>query len=245
MTPPLRRYLTSLAAAGVRRMPRGVRQAIAVAATEPEAAPDASTPSSATPAAPYAAGDPASAQAALTSLAQEIAGCNACSLCETRTRTVPGEGNPQADIVFVGEGPGADEDRSGRPFVGKAGQLLEDIVNKGMKLQRSDVFILNTVKCRPPGNRNPLPEESAACRGFLERQLEILQPKVICALGNVAAHLLLDTELSMNRLRQGQHHWRQIPVIPTYHPAYLLRNASAKRPTWEDIQRVMEMASRA
>ncbi len=157
---------------------------------------------------------------------------------------MPGEGAPRADVVFVGEGPGADEDASGRPFVGKAGRLLTDIITKGMQRERESVFIANVVKCRPPGNRNPTPDETAACIGYLHRQLEILSPKVVCALGKVSAHHLLGTDLSMTRLRGGSHAWRSIPVVPTWHPAYLLRNPGAKRQTWEDIQRVMEIAAR-
>ncbi|MCB9897198.1 MAG: uracil-DNA glycosylase [Planctomycetes bacterium] len=185
--------------------------------------------------------DPA---AALEAIAREVAACRLCPLCETRGETVPGEGDAHARIVFVGEGPGADEDRTGRPFVGRAGQLLDDIITKGMKRRREEVFICNVVKCRPPGNRVPLPTETGACSSYLQRQLEILQPAVICALGATAAQHLLATDLSMARLRRGNHSWRGIPVIPTYHPAYLLRNPEAKRPTWEDIQKVMEIANR-
>jgi DNA polymerase len=180
----------------------------------------------------------------LAALAEEVAGCTACKLHTARTHTVPGEGHPRPAIAFVGEGPGADEDRTGRPFVGRAGRLLDDIITKGMGRRREDVFIGNVVKCRPPGNRTPEPDECHACGRFLERQLEILAPRVICALGATAARHLLDTDLPMGRLRGGSFAWRGIPVIPTYHPAYLLRNPAAKRPTWEDIQRVMEIADR-
>ena len=187
--------------------------------------------------------EPGDAEAALTALAAEVRECTRCSLCKTRTQAVPGEGNPHPDIVFVGEGPGADEDRTGRPFVGRAGALLDDIITKGMKKQRADVYIANVVKCRPPENRAPTSEESEACRPFLERQLEILAPKAICVLGNTAAHLLLDNDLPMSRMRGQPFAWRQIPVVPTYHPAYLLRSPEAKRPAWEDIQRLMKVAS--
>lgn len=220
MNQPARRYLSSLAAAGVRRIPR----------SRARVPPDT---------APPAAEDP---EVALAALAAEVHECTRCSLCETRTKAVPGEGNPRPDIVFVGEGPGADEDRTGRPFVGRAGKLLDDIITKGMKRQRADVYITNVVKCRPPENRAPTPEESGACRPYLERQLEILAPKAICVLGNTAAHLLLDNDLPMSRMRGQPFAWRQIPVVPTYHPAYLLRSPEAKRPAWEDIQRLMEVA---
>lgn len=254
MDPAARRVLSSLAAAGVRRIPRpgprpgaradfGANARPAVAqVVEPTPAPSsrAHSTSAATPE-PSPQSDP---QAVLDAVAKEIAGCSACKLCEGRQHTVPGEGNPRASIVFVGEGPGADEDRSGRPFVGRAGQLLEDIISKGMKLARQDVFICNVVKCRPPANRAPEPDEAAACAGFLERQLLAISPKVICTLGASAAHLLLSTDEPVGRLRGQLKHWRGIPVIPTYHPAYLLRSPEAKKPTWEDIQKVMEIAGR-
>lgn len=250
MTPPARRYLSSLAAAGVRRMPRGVAppaeqappaRRSATTGGDPALPPElVGTPG--TPGTPRSTADP---EAALAAVAAEVAQCTRCELCKTRTLTVPGEGNPRPSIVFVGEGPGADEDRTGRPFVGRAGQLLDDIITKGMKRQRADVFIANVVKCRPPGNRDPTPRESSACRPFLERQLEILAPSAICVLGNTAAHLLLDNDLPMSRMRGGTFQWRTIPVVPTYHPAYLLRNEAAKRPTWEDIQRLMEIADRS
>ena len=174
-------------------------------------------------------------------MAAEVRSCQACKLCQQRNQAVPGEGSPRASIVFVGEGPGADEDRSGRPFVGPAGQLLEDIITKGMGLTRPDVFICNVVKCRPPGNRVPEPDESGACRGFLDRQLAAIAPRVICTLGATASQLLLQTDLSIGRLRGRSHRYGEIPVIPTYHPAYLLRTPSAKRATWEDIQQVMKI----
>lgn len=231
MTSPPERYLRSLRAAGVRRVQRGNPEATRPAGDTAVAA----APSSA----PTAVGDPA---AQLAAVAAEVADCRACGLCERRTKTVPGEGSPTASIMFIGEGPGADEDRSGRPFVGAAGQLLDKIITAGMKLRREDVFIGNVVKCRPPGNRNPTPSEAAACADYLARQIDAIAPKVICALGKVAAHHLLDTDLSMARLRGRVHETRGIPVIATYHPAYLLRTPSAKVDTWQDIQRVMEIA---
>ncbi|MCA9153158.1 MAG: uracil-DNA glycosylase, partial [Planctomycetales bacterium] len=138
------------------------------------------------------------------------------------------------------EAPGADEDKQGIPFVGRAGRLLTDIIEKGMKISREDVYILNVLKCRPPGNRNPLPDEVANCRGYLERQLEILQPKFICCLGTVAAQNLLETTVAVGKLRGEVHDWRGIKVVVTYHPSYLLRNPAAKKYTWEDIQLLMK-----
>jgi uracil-DNA glycosylase len=191
---------------------------------------------------PALRGQPApDGEALLAAVAAEVSVCRLCRLCETRNRTVPGEGSPRARVVFVGEGPGADEDRTGRPFVGRAGQLLDDIITKGMKLSRADVFICNVVKCRPPGNRVPEPDEAASCAGYLDRQLLAISPAVICTLGATAARRLLGTEESMGALRGRTHAWRGIPVITTYHPAYLLRNPAAKVPTWQDIQRVMEL----
>jgi DNA polymerase len=178
--------------------------------------------------------------AQLQVLQAEVAGCTRClELAQTRTQTVFGVGNPDARLVFLGEAPGADEDIQGQPFVGRAGQLLTDIITKGMKLRREDVYILNVLKCRPPNNRTPAPNEVINCRGFLDRQLDILKPEYICCLGAVAARTLLDTELSIGRLRGKFHEYRGIPVLCTYHPAYLLRNPAAKKDVWEDIQVLM------
>jgi DNA polymerase len=173
-------------------------------------------------------------------LQAEVAGCTRCKeLADTRTQTVFGVGSADARLVFLGEAPGADEDAQGEPFVGRAGQLLTDMITKGMKLAREDVYILNVLKCRPPGNRNPNPNEVINCKGFLEKQLEIIQPEFICCLGSVAAKALLNTEQSIGRLRKKWHEYRGIPVICTYHPAYLLRNPAAKRDVWEDLQLLM------
>lgn len=176
---------------------------------------------------------------ALDALSRKVAECTRCrELAPTRTQTVFGVGDPQARLCFFGEGPGADEDRQGEPFVGRAGKLLNDII-AACTLERKDVYILNTVKCRPPGNRNPEPDEIANCREYFERQLEIIQPEFICCLGAVAARTLLETTESIGRLRGKFHDWRGIRVIATYHPAYLLRNPAAKKPTWEDMQMLM------
>jgi len=185
-------------------------------------------------------------EAALAQVAAEVAACTRCAeLARKRTQTVFGEGNPYARLVFCGEAPGADEDRIGRPFVGRAGQLLTDIIEKGMKTSRKDVYILNILRCRPPGNRNPLPDEAANCREYLDRQLEIIQPKFICCLGAVAAQNLLDTTEPIGHLRGRVLDFNGIHVVCTYHPAYLLRNPSAKRPVWEDIQMLMAEMDKA
>jgi uracil-DNA glycosylase len=176
----------------------------------------------------------------LAALAKKVAGCRRCmELAETRTQTVFGVGNPYSPLVFCGEAPGADEDRQGEPFVGRAGQLLNDIIVKGMKMRREDVYILNILRCRPPGNRNPLPVEAAACREFLDAQLAIIQPKFICCLGAVAAHNLLGVDTPIGRIRGRVLDYRGIKVVCTYHPAYVLRNPSAKRPVWDDIQMLL------
>jgi DNA polymerase len=171
---------------------------------------------------------------------QEMANCQLCPLGKTRHNLVFGDGNPHAQIVFVGEAPGADEDEQGLPFVGRAGQLLTDIIVKGMKLERKDVYICNILKCRPPGNRNPLPDEICKCEPFLKKQLQIISPKIICALGTFAAQTLLKTDIPISALRGRFHSYEGIKLMPTYHPAYLLRNQSAKKPVWEDVQMIMK-----
>jgi DNA polymerase len=172
----------------------------------------------------------------LAVLQQEVAACTRCSeLAKLRTQTVFGVGNPQARLCFMGEAPGADEDRLGEPFVGRAGQLLTKII-EACKMKREDVYILNMIKCRPPGNRNPLPDELANCRGFLERQLELIEPEYICCLGAVAAQNLLNTTTSISKLRGKLHVYRGAKVVCTFHPAYLLRNPAAKKDAWEDMK---------
>jgi uracil-DNA glycosylase len=178
--------------------------------------------------------------ARLESLAQQVAGCTRChELACTRNRTVFGEGNPAARVCFFGEAPGADEDRQGRPFVGAAGQLLTRMI-EAATFRREDVYILNTLKCRPPGNRTPLPEEIANCRPYFETQFELIRPEYIVCLGLVAAQSLLDTKLSVGRLRGRFHAYGESAVLVTYHPAYLLRNPAAKQAAWEDLKRLMQ-----
>jgi len=180
--------------------------------------------------------------AALAKLARRVAACTRCAeLARTRTQTVFGTGNPHARLMFIGEAPGADEDRQGEPFVGAAGQLLTDIIVKGMKLRREDVYICNVLRCRPPGNRTPTPQEAANCREYLDGQIAIVRPEFICCLGAVAAQNLLGSTESIGRLRGRVQEYQGIRVICTYHPSYLLRTPSAKRDTWEDIQQLMSL----
>ncbi len=176
---------------------------------------------------------------ALAEVRREVANCTRCKeLARTRTQTVFGAGNPHARLVFVGEAPGADEDREGEPFVGAAGQLLNRIL-KACTLGRDDVYICNILRCRPPGNRNPLADEAANCREYLDRTLAIIRPEFICCLGAVAAQNLLGTTKSIGQLRGRVHDYEGIRVVCTYHPAYLLRTPSAKAKTWEDMQMLM------
>ncbi len=183
----------------------------------------------------------ADAISALKLLAEEVSACTNCGLCEGRTQTVFSDGSGNADLVFVGEAPGENEDKQGVPFVGRAGALLTDIIEKGMKLRREDVYICNVIKCRPPENRDPSKEEKQACEPFLVRQLELVQPKVICALGGHAAKTLLKTDESTGRLRGRWHSYHGIPLRVTYHPAYLLRSPGEKRKTWDDVQEIMKV----
>lgn len=175
----------------------------------------------------------------LDAVRRELGDCRRCPLHATRRNLVFGEGNPAAELVFVGEAPGGDEDREGRPFVGAAGQLLSRII-LAMGLERREVYICNVLKCRPPANRTPSPEEIGQCRPFLQRQLEAIRPRVVCTLGAVAAQTLLETSAPLSALRGRFHVLRNRDVMPTYHPAYLLRNEGAKRLVWQDVQLVMK-----
>jgi DNA polymerase len=182
--------------------------------------------------------------ATLEEIARAVATCTRCPLYATATHPVPGEGNPNADLLVVGEAPGAEEDASGRPFVGASGQLLTKIL-AAISLSREDVFICNVVKHRPPGNRNPEPDEVEACSPYLVRQLELVRPKAILTLGNFAAQTLLGTKLGISKLRGQVHRYHGIPLVATYHPAALLRNPTWKRPTWEDVQLARRILDRA
>lgn len=180
-----------------------------------------------------------SKEKALEAIRARLENCNCCSLCEKAKNIVFGEGNHDAEIMFIGEAPGAVEDKTGRPFVGPAGQLLTDIIEKGMGLKRQEVYIANIAKCRPPGNRDPLPEEIRECIGFLDEQIKVIEPKVIIALGRIASQTLLNTDISISDLRGSFHEYQGIKVMPTYHPSYLLHNPAKKRDVWEDIKKVM------
>jgi DNA polymerase len=174
----------------------------------------------------------------LEDIRADLGDCTRCPLSQTRTHIVFGEGAPDARLMFIGEGPGGEEDRCGRPFVGAAGQLLTKIIT-AMNLSRETVYIANIVKCRPPGNRTPEPGEVKACLPFLKRQLAAVEPQVICALGSVAARTLLGTETPISRLRGRFHEFLGVPVMPTFHPAFLLRNPERKRDVWNDVQQIM------
>jgi len=182
----------------------------------------------------------------LLKILEDIGDCRRCRLHEGRNRLVFGSGNERAKLVFVGEGPGADEDAQGLPFVGRAGQLLSQMIEgtaqkEGIPLKRPDVYICNVVKCRPPENRTPQPDEMEICGQFLARQLQAIRPKAICALGSTAAKALLGTKEGVTRLRGKWQQWRDIPVMVTYHPSYLLRpyNQNAKKEAWEDLKMVL------
>ena len=179
----------------------------------------------------------------LKAVADVIAGGPLCSLAESRTRTVPGEGNPKARLMLVGEGPGATEDQTGRPFVGQAGLLLDKIL-ESIDMPRETVFIANIVKCRPPQNRKPLPDEIAACLPYLRRQIELVKPDVIMALGGTAAEGLLGVKKGLGELRNKVHRYNGIPLVVTYHPAALLRNPNWKKPTWDDVRIARQLLDR-
>lgn len=201
------------------------------AAVKPAAPPPAAAPAR-TPA--------AAAPADWDGLRAAVAGCRQCRLCETRTHTVFGVGPLQAPLMVVGEGPGADEDASGEPFVGRAGKLLDEMLRAIGRSRQTDTFIANIVKCRPPGNREPAEDEAEACRGYLEQQLRLVRPRLIVALGRVAAQRLLITDTPIGKMRGQTYTWgpEGTPLMVTYHPAYLLRNPVEKAKSWEDLKRV-------
>ncbi|TWT77120.1 Uracil DNA glycosylase superfamily protein [Posidoniimonas polymericola] len=244
----LEQCLEGLLAAGVRQLPRSTAPlTLQETAAEPAPSPSTGQTTIDPPLPAAAAQTPAALPASVTAaptldvLQGQVADCRRCDeLARTRTQTVFGVGDPNARLCFMGEAPGADEDRQGEPFVGRAGQLLDKII-QACRMQRSEVYILNTLKCRPPGNRNPKPEEAANCSGFLNRQLELIDPEFICCLGAVAAQSLLQTQTPIGRLRGGVHDYRGIKVVCTYHPAYLLRNPAAKKDAWDDMKMLMSL----
>jgi len=176
----------------------------------------------------------------LADVRRELGDCKRCKLHRTRKTIVFGEGNEKATLMFIGEGPGYDEDVQGRPFVGKAGQLLTKII-ESINLSREEVYIANIIKCRPPQNRNPEPDEIESCNPFLMKQIGVIQPKLICALGTFSAQTLLKTDTKITALRGKLYDFEGIKVIPTYHPAFLLRNPERKREVWEDMKRISEL----
>ena len=203
----------------------------ALSAPFPTLAPSATAPSA------------SSSGESLPAITGEVAQCTRCLLHKTRTKTVPGQGHPHPDVMFIGEAPGRDEDRQGLAFVGRAGQLLTKMI-EAMGYTREDVFIGNILKCRPPNNRAPLPEEMETCLPYLRRQIRLLQPKVIVALGATSAKGLLDSQTGISKLRGNWYTFEDIPLMPTYHPAYLLRNPAAKRDVWDDLKAVLKKLDR-
>jgi len=179
----------------------------------------------------------------IDALADYIRSRHCCGLCASRTNAVPGEGNPKARLMLVGEGPGATEDATGRPFVGQAGQLLDSIL-QAIEVPRETVYITNIVKCRPPQNRKPLPDEIAACIPYLHRQIELIRPKVVVALGGTAGEAMLGVRKSLGELRNKVHTFNGIPLMVTYHPAALLRNPNWKKPTWDDVRIARQLLDR-
>lgn len=187
----------------------------------------------------FAIASDATPRRTLPELREEIGDCQRCKLCSTRKNIVFGTGSPNAELMFVGEAPGADEDAQGEPFVGRAGQLLTKMI-QAMGFSREEVYIANIIKCRPPENRNPQPDEIAACSPFLLKQIESIRPKVICALGTFSAQTLLETQQKISALRGKFHDYHGVKLLPTFHPAYLLRNPNEKKTVWEDLKKIME-----
>jgi DNA polymerase len=189
-------------------------------------------------------GDAAIAAKGFDGLRAEVAACTRCALHASRTQAVFGVGNPEADWMVIGEAPGAEEDRRGEPFVGRAGKLLDEML-RAIRQSRSTVFIANILKCRPPGNRDPLKEEAAQCRRYLDAQIEHVAPRLILAVGRIAAHELLESDAPVGRLRGREHAYRGIPLVVTYHPAYLLRSPSQKAKAWDDLRLALRLSGGA
>lgn len=233
LTSSLRRHLQRGAQVGA-RVARDNR-------SEGKASPGKSAGSSAGSSAElFSPGAPSLVASNLEELRAAIGDCRRCKLCSGRTHLVFGVGNPRAKLMFVGEGPGRDEDLQGEPFVGRAGQLLTDIITKGIGLRREDVYIANVVKCRPPDNRNPEPDEVATCEPFLKKQIELIGPEIIVGLGKFAVQTLLQSKMPITKLRGNWHTYHGIKLMPTFHPAYLLRNPADKKLVWEDIKKVIK-----
>ena len=249
-----RRHLVWLRDAGFRELPAAVPGTAATARRSlPAGAPGAPPGAPAEPPAraagpaeealPYGAADKGCGSGALLAVRRELGECTRCKLSGGRTHLVFGVGNPEAELMFVGEGPGADEDRQGEPFVGRAGQLLTKMI-EAMGFRREDVYIANVVKCRPPDNRNPEPDEIEACEPFLRAQIEAIRPRVIVALGKFAAQTLLRDPTPITRLRGGWREYQGVRLMPTFHPAYLLRSPAEKGKAWEDLKLVVSELGR-
>ncbi|HVN38150.1 MAG TPA: uracil-DNA glycosylase [Myxococcota bacterium] len=238
-----RGWLEELHEEGVEALAAPTAPARTTAAREPRAVASPSAPGSAQLG--LVGGEPASpwgASPTLDAVREALGECTRCRLHQGRSRIVFGDGNPDADLLFVGEGPGAEEDRRGLPFVGRAGELLTSMIEKGLGIPRRDVYICNIVKCRPPENRTPLADEAATCRPFLDGQIAAVRPRVIIALGKPAASLLLGREVSITRIRGIWHDYRGIPLMPTFHPAFILRQYTQenRRAVWSDLRAALE-----
>lgn len=196
---------------------------------------------------PHFAGAAAGERPDLAQVREQLGECTRCPLCEERTQIVFGDGNPDAELMFIGEGPGEQEDLSGRPFVGRAGELLTAMIERGLEIPRAEVYICNIVKCRPPGNRTPLANEVAACRPFLDAQIASVQPRVIIALGKPATSLLLGRDIAITRLRGQWHEYQGIPLMPTFHPAFILRQYTAqnRKLVWDDLRAALQRSREA
>ncbi len=235
LTTTLMRHLQRRQRAGLRYLPK-----VSTAPTEAKSPSEIPNSMTGTEIDMLADSAPALQAGSLEELRAAIGDCQRCKLCSGRTNIVFGIGNPHARLMFVGEGPGRDEDLKGEPFVGRAGQLLTDIITKGMGLKREDVYICNVVKCRPPENRNPEPDEVAACEPFLKKQIDIVRPEFIVGLGKFAVQTLLNSKVAISRLRGNWASYHGIKLMPTFHPAYLLRNPADKKLVWEDIKLVIK-----
>lgn len=238
LTASLKRHLERRRQAGIRFLPKGNLGGGTVATSEYAASLMSGTVDDL-----FSANAAGMEATTLDELRAAIGDCQRCKLCSGRTNIVFGVGNPHAKLLFVGEGPGRDEDLQGEPFVGRAGQLLTDIITRGIGIKREDVYICNVVKCRPPENRNPEPDEVAACEPFLKKQIDLVRPEIIVALGKFAVQTLLQSKVPITKLRGNWHRYHGIKLMPTFHPAYLLRNPADKKLVWEDIKKVIKEMS--
>ncbi len=235
LTTALKRHLERRQRAGIRHLPKGEPVRETIMTSKMEASVTGGTVDD------LFADNGATMEAkSLEELRAALGDCQRCKLCSGRTNIVFGVGNPRAKLMFVGEGPGRDEDLQGEPFVGRAGQLLTDIITKGIGIKREDVYICNVVKCRPPENRNPEVDEVAACEPFLKKQIDLVRPEIIVGLGKFAVQTLLQSNVPISKLRGNWHSYHGIKLMPTFHPAYLLRNPADKKLVWQDIKKVIK-----